>query len=159
MKSVRLQHFKAEELKFTADRVYLGDCEIPFETDITARVVECKSWYQSLHGIKCQELHGREVNQVPSMVQNITLSLRQPPRSMLEQFVKNLNNPAYFANLVVPELRGCNALRSLKIFSGIDCYRLGFPVPSSVEQLIIGNRSWSLKKRPYPRVLEYKSAT
>lgn len=130
MKSVELSGMNPNRLRFLADRVHLNNCEIPNDTDITARVFT--SYSPITHGIKCKELRCCEIDQVPPMVEKLTLSLKKP--SIAQKLFPKLRKPSH-EDLIVPELRGCNVLTSLTIEDGFQHYQRGFPVPSSVKQL------------------------
>ena len=124
MKSISLMDVKLNRFKVLADSIRTENCEIPFETDITARVFESLSPSISSCGIKCRELHCKKIDQVPSSVEKLSLVLEEPNR-------KN--------NSVVPELRGCAALTSLTIRGGLEHYRHGITISPSVKQLAIND--------------------
>lgn len=135
LKSVRLDDMRPQRLKFTADRVHFNKCEVPADTDITARVLKCNSRFLSTRGIKCEELYCNEVDQVPPTVQKLSLSLRETcPYTYYQE---------------VSELRGCNVLKSLEITGGLWHYRQGLPVPPSVKQVSIWNQHWNRRKQPW----------
>lgn len=139
MKSVRLDDMRPQRLKFTTDRVHFNKCEIPADTDITARVLKCNSRFLSTRGIRCEELYCNEVDQVPPTVQKLSLSLRE-------------SSPYTYIHAKVPELCGCNVLTSLKITGGIWHYRRGLPVPPSVKQVSIWNQHWNRRKQHWEGV-------
>ncbi|CAN3371959.1 hypothetical protein DIURU_002529 [Diutina rugosa] len=123
MKQISLSSMVLKCLSISADEVSLSACVLPREFKIDATELSVRLMSISGQGITCKELRCEEIDQVPVMVEKVSLKLSKPMESSVDDESE------------VPELKGCTKLRSLTIEGGLQYYQDTFPVPSSVKQL------------------------